>query len=289
MATIYKKYTLLFLSLIFLSSCEKTVSFQLNNAETKKLVVDGQIETGKTPIVFLTNAIGVTEPLNFNTVINSIARGAIVEVSDANRTIQLIELNNAYQVAPQDSSFVGVPGQVYKLKIQYLGKVYEASTKIPIVKSLDSMWAVKRPISTGPDSNEVNIFARYTDPDTLGNFVRYFTKRNNESFFTGRNSVYNDEVINGNGIDVRIERGYDKINDTSTNTFSNFIIGDTIQVKWCAIEKSVYNFWNTLEFSTNSVGNPFSSPSAIMSNISNGALGVWAGYGSSFKTIIVVK
>ena len=289
MATIYKNYTLLFLSLIFLSSCEKTVSFQLNNAETKKLVVDGQIETGKTPIVFLTNAIGVTEPLNFNTVINSIARGAIVEVSDANRTIQLIEQNNAYQVAPQDSSFVGVPGQVYKLKIQYLGKVYEASTKIPIVKSLDSMWAVKRPITTGADSNEVTIFARYTDPDTLGNFVRYFTKRNQEPFFTARNSVYSDEIINGTSFDVRLERGYDKINDTSTNTFSNFIIGDTIQVKWCAIEKSVYNFWNTLEFSTNSVGNPFSSPSAIMSNISNGALGVWAGYGSSFKTIIVVK
>jgi hypothetical protein len=253
------------------------------------LVVDGQIETGKTPIVFLTNAIGVTEPLNFNTVLNSIARGAIVEVSDANRTIQLIEQNNAYQVAPQDSSFVGVPGQVYKLKIQYLGKVYEASTKIPIVKGLDSMWAKKRSNTTGPDSNEVTIFARYTDPDSLGNFVRYFTKRNKEPYFTVRNSVYNDEVINGNGIDVRIERGYDKINDTATNLFSNFKIGDTVQVKWCAIEKSVYNFWNTLEFSTNSVGNPFSSPSAIMSNISNGALGVWAGYGSSFKTIIVVK
>ena len=135
MATIYKNYAYLLICLFFLSSCEKTVSFQLNNAETKKLVVDGQIETGKTPIVFLTNAIGVTDPLNLNTVLNSIARGAIVDVSDANRTIQLIELNNAYQVAPQDSSFVGVPGQIYKLKIQYLGKVYEASTKIPIVKS----------------------------------------------------------------------------------------------------------------------------------------------------------
>jgi hypothetical protein len=289
MAIISKNYAYLLICLFFLSSCEKTVSFQLNNSETKKLVVDGQIETGKPPIVFLTNAIGVTDPLNLNTVLNSIVRGAIVEVSDATRTIQLIEQNNSYQVAPQDSNFVGVPGQIYKLKIQYLGKVYEASTKIPIVKSLDSIWTVKRINGGGPDSNEVNIFARYTDPDTLGNYVRYFTKRNKEPFFTGRNSVYNDEVINGNGIDVRIEKGYDKINDTSTKKFGNFIIGDTVQVKWCAIEKAVYNFWNTLEFSTNSVGNPFSSPSAIMSNISNGALGVWAGYGTSFKTIIVVK
>lgn len=289
MAIISKNYAYLLICLFFLSSCEKTVSFQLNNSETKKLVVDGQIETGKPPIVFLTNAIGVTDPLNLNTVLNSIVRGAIVEVSDATRTIQLIEQNNSYQVAPQDSNFVGVPGQIYKLKIQYLGKVYEASTKIPIVKSLDSIWSVKRINAGGPDSNEVNIFARYTDPDTLGNYVRYFTKRNKEPFFTGRNSVYNDEVINGNGIDVRIEKGYDKINDTSTKKFGNFIIGDTVQVKWCAIEKAVYNFWNTLEFSTNSVGNPFSSPSAIMSNISNGALGVWAGYGTSFKTIIVVK
>ncbi len=289
MAIISKNYAYLLICLFFLSSCEKTVSFQLNNSETKKLVVDGQIETGKPPIVFLTNAIGVTDPLNLNTVLNSIVRGAIVEVSDATRTIQLIEQNNSYQVAPQDSNFVGVPGQIYKLKIQYLGKVYEASTKIPIVKSLDSIWTVKRINAGGPDSNEVNIFARYTDPDTLGNYVRYFTKRNKEPFFTGRNSVYNDEVINGNGIDVRIEKGYDKINDTSNKKFGNFIISDTVQVKWCAIEKAVYNFWNTLEFSTNSVGNPFSSPSAIMSNISNGALGVWAGYGTSFKTIIVVK
>ena len=133
MATIYKNYAYLLICLFFLSSCEKTVSFQLNNAETKKLVVDGQIETGKTPIVFLTNAIGVTDPLNLNTVLNSIARGAIVEVSDANRTIQLIELNNAYQVAPQDSSFVGVPGQIYKLKIQLYNLVNLLDNKILLV------------------------------------------------------------------------------------------------------------------------------------------------------------
>jgi hypothetical protein len=53
------------------------------------------------------------------------------------------------------------------------------------------------------------------------------------------------------------------------------------------IDKGVYTFWNTYAFAQRAVGNPFSSPINVKTNISNGALGIWAGYGSSFDTLVV--
>ena len=55
------------------------------------------------------------------------------------------------------------------------------------------------------------------------------------------------------------------------------------------ITKSTFDFWNTFEFSYQSVGNPFSSPTKVLSNITNGALGYFGGYAAQFKTIIIPK
>jgi hypothetical protein len=56
-------------------------------------------------------------------------------------------------------------------------------------------------------------------------------------------------------------------------------------LKWCTIDKAHFQFWQTMERSNNSNGNPFAAPVSIKSNISNG-LGVWGGYGASYDTII---
>jgi hypothetical protein len=42
-----------------------------------------------------------------------------------------------------------------------------------------------------------------------------------------------------------------------------------------------------MEFSYASVGNPFSTPTKVMSNISNGALGYFGGYASQYRTLII--
>jgi hypothetical protein len=42
-----------------------------------------------------------------------------------------------------------------------------------------------------------------------------------------------------------------------------------------------------MEFTYLSVGNPFSSPTRVLSNISNGALGYFGGYASQYKTIVI--
>ncbi|QLH47254.1 MAG: hypothetical protein HWD58_17470 [Bacteroidota bacterium] len=55
-------------------------------------------------------------------------------------------------------------------------------------------------------------------------------------------------------------------------------------MKWAAIDKKVFKFWETLVYSTSAVGNPFASPVKVQGNISD-ALGVWGGYNAQFYTI----
>ena len=76
-------------------------------------------------------------------------------------------------------------------------------------------------------------------------------------------------------------------------TYSYFGRGDIMSVKFCNIDKAVFDFWRTMEYSYASIGNPFSSPTKVIGNISNGALGYFGGYCGAIRkhhnTRIAVK
>jgi hypothetical protein len=280
------------------SSCEKEVNFNLPTDITEKLVVEGRIEAGQPPFVLLTKSLGFFSKIDLGNLQNSFIHGATVKVSDGTRTIQLREynidtLNNSYSfytvdtANPADLTFLGVQGRSYKLTIDYQGKIHEASTFIPHVKALDSIWAEQLPelVDNNPDFRQLK--ARYTDPDTPGNSVRIFTSRNSEGYLTDRFSTYNDDIINGTSIDIDISNGIQPMDTFNFMTYRYFERGDTVTVKWSAIDRTTYTFWQTLEFSIGTTGNPFSTPIKVGSNVSNGALGIWAGYSSAYKTLII--
>jgi hypothetical protein len=84
------------------------------------------------------------------------------------------------------------------------------------------------------------------------------------------------------------ELDFDK-NLEFADSLSNFKRGDTVTIKLCNIDKGTYDFWRTYEFSFQSIGNPFSSPTRILGNISNDALGYFGGYGAQYRTVIIPK
>ena len=95
----------------------------------------------------------------------------------------------------------------------------------------------------------------------------------------------NDDLfVDGTTYDVPVNAGTDRNNQTD---FQNFEVGDTVRLKLSNIDKSTFDFWRTLEFSYRSVGNPFSTPTKVLSNISNGALGYFGGYASRYRSIIL--
>lgn len=131
--------------------------------------------------------------------------------------------------------------------------------------------------------------ARITDPPGYGNYIRYFTKTNQDAFFPGQNSVFDDQIIDGKTYDIQVDKGVNRNEKLDTGEYGFFKRGDTVTVKFCNIDKATYDFWRTWEFNYQSVGNPFSSPGKVLGNISNGALGSFCGYAAQYKTLIIPK
>ena len=77
-----------------------------------------------------------------------------------------------------------------------------------------------------------------------------------------------------------------KIIASDSNYFKR---GDVVVLKLCNIDKATFDFWRTMEYSYSNVGNPFSSPTKVISNIKGGGLGYFGGYAAQYRTIIIPK
>src|SRR5690606_4971190 len=75
--TIHKAFPVILSAILMLGlqACEKTVDFELKDSEPK-VVVDGSIETGVPPYVFLTRSIGFFSTIDFNTLSQSFLHDA---------------------------------------------------------------------------------------------------------------------------------------------------------------------------------------------------------------------
>jgi hypothetical protein len=280
------------------ASCEKEVHINLQSA-APRLVVQGTIETDSPPYVLLTSSVGFFSKVDLNTLENSFIHDAEVTVSNGTNTVTLKEYSfdtggsfkfYVYATDPTllTPPMVGENGKFYTLTIKHDGKTYTSLTKIPNPQGIDSMW-FGLPEFAGdktPDSAR-QMFVNYKDPDTLGDNVKYYTDRNNEGYIAAGN--FNDEPVNGKQINnIGLYAGYvDNGSDRNRDSLVYFFPGEKVTLKWCSVDKYVYQFWNTLDFAKSAVGNPFSSPINPISNLTNGALGVWAGYGVYTKTLIV--
>jgi hypothetical protein len=99
--------------------------------------------------------------------------------------------------------------------------------------------------------------------------------------------VYTDEIINGTNFNTVFPLGEPRSSARNFDSLGLAYVGDTVTFKWSAIDKKTYDFWSTYEYSLGTLGNPFSTPINVRSNISNGGLGVWAGYGSIYTQLIM--
>lgn len=283
--------------LFIFSSCEKVVEFELNDV-TPKLVVEATIENDEAPIVYLSKSQAYFSTLDLNTLTNSFVRNAEVYVSNGTLTHKLKEYSvavapgiNFYYYSNDPASpataFTGELKKQYSLRIVSEGKEYTATTKIPdTTRRIDSIYWKQAPAGNAPE--KVAVMIKATDRPGFGDYVRYFTKRNNEPFYPGLNSVYDDQVIDGSSYEVQVERGIPR-NGSTPEGYSFFDKGDVVTLKLSNIDKATYDFWRTMEFTYASVGNPFSSPTKVISNINGGGLGYFGGYASQYRTITIPR
>jgi len=84
-----------------------------------------------------------------------------------------------------------------------------------------------------------------------------------------------------------IDKGIPRSASIDFPTFGLFRKGDTVVVNISMIDKSHFQFWNSLDEQLNS-GGPYASPTYIQSNINDG-LGIWGGYAAAYDTIYIPK
>lgn len=284
-------------SLFFFSSCEKAVDFKLDEVASK-IVVEATIENGLAPVVTLSKSQAYFSQIDLSALANSFVRNAEVYVSNGIVTHRLKEY--AIPVGPgfnfyyysndpanPATAFTGELNKQYSLRIVSEGKEYTATTNIPnITRRIDSLFWKPAPAGNPPE--KVAVMVRAYDQPGFGDYVRYFTKRNSEPFYPGLTSVYDDQVIDGSSYEVQVERGVDR-NESHPDGYTFFNKGDTVTLKVANIDKATYDFWRTMEYTYASVGNPFSSPTKVVSNIKGGGLGYFGGYAAQYRTIIIPR
>ena len=290
------------ISSLALLSCEKEVNIELTSGASQ-LVVNGQIETGLPPFVVLTRSIGYFSKVDLKTLQNSFIHDAVVKINDGSREVTLREYSfdtssgsgdarfYFYTIDANDPTaldFKGENGKSYLLTVTSEDRTYTSTTKIPHPKAVDSMAAVVPQSTPAKAPTAMQLIVYYSDPDTPGNAVRYFTKRNSEPYYPGPNSVFDDAVVNGSrNSQYPLQAGSPRSNVDFSDSTGYVFRGDTVTLKWAAIDRGVFNFYISYEYAIGTVGNPFASPINVQTNVANGALGIWAGYGSTYTTIVV--
>lgn len=309
---------ILLLGLVAFASCNKVIELDLPSPGDS-IVVEGFIENGVPPYVLLTRNSPFFGGISLNDIGQYFVNGATVKVYSNGDTIQLVELCVqdlppsvqaqaaqafgiqvdstteipnvciytvpniiTYYLGDTTGVYVGRLNTTYGLIVEAEGQLLTATTYIP---GLLPISLSIRPHDDPTRDSLVSVLVTYSDPDSTGNFLRYFTKRNDESFYPPLSgSVYDDNLVNGQSVTLPIERGQPDSEDIDFDVYGYFWKGDTVQVKFSSLAKSHYDFWRTLE--NDGGDSPFSSPIKIKTNI-NGGLGIWGGYGSNVVEIII--
>ncbi|MBI1193036.1 MAG: DUF4249 family protein [Bacteroidetes bacterium] len=315
---LYSSVVILGLSVLFLASCETDITVDLPQAE-QKIVVEGSIEPGMPPFILLTRSAPFFGSFDPNNLAEFFVRDAVITINDGTADYTLIELclselpeefqalaaellgvtEDSLSTFPEiclytvdlfgGSLLLGQPGKTYRVSISVEGETLTATTYLPFPVAPDSIFA--RPHPDPAVDSLFRLSIRFSDPDTLGNYYRYWTRRYNasrdvdEPFYPGVSSVIDDLFFNGQTVDFSLDRGQPRSAGFDQDTYGFFWAGDTVVLKLASIDRPVYSFWSTLEFDAGS-GGPFSSATVVSSNI-QGGLGVFGGYGASYDTLII--
>lgn len=309
--SILRKTGIIALLALLLVSCEKDIDIDVPAVEPQ-IVVEGTIENGGPPIVLVSKTRGFFEATSPEDIANSYSNEAAVFVNDQELTSICVEdippellsqFSELVGIAAEDLDDLPICGYVgfdiegafdtsYELRIELDNQVLTATTKIPNPVVPDSsyfrLWA------NSPRYGYV--FSRFTDPDTLNNAYRVFTKRigpnvndnpTDDVYYAPFGSTFLDEFFNGTSLEVGFQRGQPFNSSRAVDTGEEegfFELGDRFVFKFCSISEPSYQFFRTFEQQLGTNGSPFSAPNNVITNI-DGGLGVWAGYACVYDTI----
>jgi hypothetical protein len=241
-----------------------------------------ELDLGQTPDQYVIEAL-VTDNPKFQSVkisksANFYSTGntprvtdAVVTVSDdAGNTINFIHNPNSHAdsagIYIPESSFAGVIGRTYNLKVQIQGTTFEATDKLASVIPMDSLaYEVNKEEQEDPEEEgyfyEVLMFAR--EPQDVENYYLFKFFRNDTLTFLNDTDIYfSDDELLAENIDGAPSPIFYKQNDTA-------------RIEVYSISRVAYVYYSDLwALLNNDSGGMFGPiPSSPRTNLTNGALG----------------
>jgi Domain of unknown function (DUF4249) len=253
------------------TSCTKVIDIDLNTSNPQ-IVVEAKISNSPTERA----EVRLSRSTNFN------ESNAFPAISKAIVTIQdktantLDTLKEASAGIYKSAKLTGIVGHTYVLTIQTEGKTLTATSTIPRKVNLDTV-EIRAQAFFG--NIEYQIIPRFIDLKGIGDNYRFVLfvngKMKNDIF------VVNDELSDGN------LNGRPLFRQRSSDSTENTKIGDRIDLEMHSIDKSVYDYFNTLAGESGGPGGGSATPANPITNIKGGALGYFAAYTRQTKGVVV--
>lgn len=273
-------YCLLFCLLLFNGCVEPS---NLDDFEYK-LVVEGWIKEGEVPHVILTQNKPLLSNIDSTSIEDMVVRWAKVSVSDGEETEVLsgrIDKNYFPPFIYRGSRLSGEAGKTYTLKVEYSGREWTAETTIPASIPLTSLVP-----EIAVNDTLYSIEATFNDPVHEKNYYKFFTKvvHKNTRFLSSLLGNFDDNLFNGQSMTVTVNQG---INQWQFKNFeSHFHIRDTVLVQFCTLPEFGFRYWTAYENELVNGQNPFFPANQnLPTNISNGGIGIWCGYGQKTYSV----
>ena len=310
------RYIIILLVGLLLVSCEKEVKLELPEF-TQKIVVDGRIETGLPPIVVLTRSQDLYAPTDINALQNNFVKNAVITVDNGTTSVVLDEICTS-DLPPElipvvaellgvseealsminfcaystfDNTIFGEEGKTYDLKIEVENQVFTSKTTIVQPPVIDSVYFKLN------GTHEQHGYGWLLINDNPALYNTYYLQMNrihnsypggepDGRFLSAFSPVFDDEFFNG----LKFDFGFANIGSYKDDSVPQqyrgyFKTGDTVVIKVSALDLEAFNFMKVKYIQDSNGGNPFAAPANAPSNISGGALGVWAGYSPIFDTL----
>ena len=265
-------YIIIGISTLLLTSCQDVIDIELRDSD-RKYVIEGKVIQGVDSVM-----VRVSRTTSFfeTTGPEAITDAEVVLTMPNGTELELEHVSDGYyKVMGIDAQ----PNATYRLTVRAGGETFTASSYMPEPVSIDSLTyqPVQNffgPPPAGPP--KFNVFLNFQDPQSRNYYRAVYTRNGNEQDNLGDIQLFDDELTNGNYIEIPI---FNQVYD----------LGDTAYVALNTMDADAYTFLETfISAASADAGSPFSAaPDNPITNIEGGAVGVFAAYARSEAEVII--
>lgn len=254
--------------ILFGSSCQKVIKVDLNDANPQ-YVIEARMHEGTNNVVVV-----VSKTSSYFSGSDSMppVNNATVTLSDGIHPTQTAALtfDGVYEIP----NYTAVANQSYRLTVTVDGKVFTSDAYMPVSPVFDSLDYVKFSGGFGPPGiDPYLVTAHFKDSIGIRNYYRILVTKNGEL----QNQPFDlylldDQVRDGLYFDVPVFTAFCDVNDS-------------MDIQMLSMDEHVYDYFLTLgDILTGDVNNS-AAPANPNTNIRGGALGYFAAYSSTTKSV----